>query len=40
MTIKKATVLNNPAPFGEPFRFEITYEAIQDLDEGGTSRMG
>lgn len=37
VTIKKVSVLNNPAPFTEPFQFEITYEAVQDLDDGTLS---
>ena len=36
VTIKKVAVLNNPAQFADPFKFEITYEAIQDLDDGTT----
>jgi len=34
VTIKKAVVLNNPAPYSDPYNFEITYQAIQDLDDG------
>lgn len=31
-------VLDNPSPFGNPFQFEITFECMEDLSEGTTSR--
>lgn len=30
-------VLDNPSPFGNPFQFEITFECMEDLPEGGFS---
>ena len=32
--IPKVVVLNNPAPFFSPFKFEITLECIEDLPHG------
>ena len=27
-------VLNNPAKFGDPYRFEITFECLEQLQKG------
>ena len=27
-------VLNNPSPFNSPFQFELTFECIEELQEG------
>lgn len=32
--IVNVTVLDNPSPFFSPFRFEITFECIEELLEG------
>ena len=31
-------VLNNPSPFNSPFQFELTFECIEELQEGNQSR--
>ena len=36
VSIKKVIVLNNPARFTDPFKFEVTYEALQDLEDGSS----
>ncbi|XP_073281082.1 histone chaperone ASF1B-like isoform X2 [Primulina huaijiensis] len=34
VNIKDVTVLDNPAPFLDPFQFEITYECLTPLKDG------
>lgn len=33
--VLNVAVLDNPSPFGNPFQFEITFECMEDLPEGG-----
>lgn len=33
--VVNVAVLDNPSPFGNPFQFEITFECMEDLPEGG-----
>lgn len=33
--VLNAGVLDNPSPFGNPFQFEMTFECMEDLPEGG-----
>lgn len=35
--VLNVAVLDNPSPFGNPFQFEITFECMEDLPEGGLS---
>ena len=32
--IINVVVLDNPSPFFNPFQFEITFECVEDLQEG------
>lgn len=32
--IVNVVVLDNPSPFFNPFQFEITFECVEDLQEG------
>lgn len=34
MHIVNVVVLDNPSPFFNPFQFEITFECVEDLQEG------
>ena len=34
VNIVNVVVLDNPSPFPNPFQFEITFEALEDLSEG------
>ena len=34
VNIVNVVVLDNPSPFLNPFQFEITFEALEDLSEG------
>ena len=34
VNIVNVVVLDNPSPFHNPFQFEITFEALEDLSEG------
>ena len=34
VNIVNVVVLDNPSPFNNPFQFEITFEALEDLSEG------
>ena len=34
VNIVNVVVLDNPSPFYNPFQFEITFEALEDLSEG------
>lgn len=34
VNITNVTVLDNPAPFTNPFQFEVTFECIQELQDG------
>lgn len=35
VNISNVVVLDNPSPFQNPFQFEITFECLEDLPEGG-----
>lgn len=37
--VLNVAVLDNPSPFGNPFQFEITFECMEDLPEGGYHRQ-
>lgn len=32
--LSNVVVLDNPSPFLNPFQFELTFECIEDLNEG------
>lgn len=32
-------VLNNPAKFGDPYEFEITFECLESLQKGQTGDL-
>ena len=33
------TILDNPTNFQNPFQFEITFECLQELDDGASPRI-
>jgi len=37
VNICNVVVKDNPCPFRHPFQFEITFECIENLNEGGVS---
>lgn len=34
--LSNVVVLGNPSPFLNPFQFELTFECIEDLNEGNS----
>ena len=34
VNVANMVVLDNPAPFGNPLQFEITFECLQALEDG------
>jgi len=34
VNVANMIVLDNPAPFGNPLQFEITFECLQPLEDG------
>ena len=38
VNIVNVVVLDNPSPFLNPFQFEITFEALDNLSEGNVFR--
>jgi hypothetical protein len=39
VNILNVEVLDNPAPFGNPFQFEITFECVAALEDGKISKL-